>query len=145
MIVMNNSPGGQKSQWWRWPLLPFAVVAGALAGAFALTVVQWLGMKWQGGYSEDGWYYRYVLPVVSSAFFGWLYALIALNVAPNAKILASVVMTTILGVISAIGLLSVWSDHRKSLAEAIQSTIGSIASLTAAIVTIVSSRDDYTE
>jgi hypothetical protein len=130
-------------QWWRWPLLPFASFIGALAGAMLLTVIQWLGMKWQGGYSEDGWYYRYLLPIFSSALFGWLFALIALNVAPSAKVMAAVVMTTVLGVLFAVGLLFVWVNPRNEIASAIQSTVGAVASVAAAISTIVSNKDDY--
>jgi hypothetical protein len=142
---VTNPRDESPAQWWRWPLLPFAVFAGAFVGALLLTLLQWFGMKLQGGYSEDGWYYRYILPVISSAFFGWLYALIALNVAPRAKVMTSVVMTTILGVLTAIGLMFVWLNPRNEIGTSIQSTIGSIASLVAAIATIVSSKDEYAE
>ncbi|ADO00843.1 hypothetical protein Gbem_4143 [Citrifermentans bemidjiense Bem] len=141
----NGSELSRSSQWWRWPILPLAAVLGALVGAFLLTLLQWIGMKMQGGFREDGWYFRYILPVISSAVFGWLYALITLNVAPRGKVIASVVMTTILGVLALLGLIFTWFYKLDDIGTAVQSTVGSIASLVAAIATIVSLKDEYTE
>lgn len=134
-----------EAQWWRWPLLPFAAILGGMLGAFLLTLLGWFGMKMQGGFSEDGWYFRYILPITSSAIFGWFYVLITLNVAPKGKVIASVVMTTVLGVLTCIGLLFVWLNPHREIAAAIQSTVGSIASVVAAISAIVASKDEYTE
>ena len=133
------------SQWWRWPLLPFAAIIGGTLGAFLLVLLQWFGMKMQGGFSEDGWYFRYILPIVSAAAFGWLYVLITLNVAPKGKVIAAVVMTTVLGVLTCFGLLLTWLNPNQGTAAAVQSTVGSIASVVAAIATIVSSKDEYAE
>jgi len=138
-----EKPQSISSNWWIWPLLPFAVVIGASIGAFLLTLIQWLGMKMQGGFSEDGWYYLYILPVVSSAAFGWLYAYITLYLAPNGKIIAASVMVTVLGVIMAIGLLIMWLNPNRVLGESVQASIGSIATLVAAIATIVTQKDEF--
>ena len=132
-----------KSEWWRWPLLPFAAVIGAALGAVLLTLFQWFGMKIQGGFSEDGWYYRYILPVISSAAFGWLYVLITLNVAPRGKVIAAVVLTTIMGVLVVLGIILTWTGPVNDTARAVQSTVGSIASMIAAVATIVSLKDEY--
>ena len=141
---MNTTDQPRPSLWWRWPLLPFAALLGGSLGAILLTLLQWFGMKLEGGYNENGWYYRYILPVISSAFFGWLYALISLYVAPVAKVMAATIMTTILGVLSALGLVLVWVNPRYGTAAAIQSTVGSIASMVAAIATIVGYKDEFT-
>ncbi|WP_237067153.1 hypothetical protein [Microbulbifer guangxiensis] len=131
------------SRWWIWPLLPFAAFIGATIGAFLLTLMQWFGLKMQGGFQEDGWYYLYILPVISSAAFGWLYALITLHLAPRGKLITASVMVTALGVLIVIGLLFEWLNQDRSVGHSIQMTIGSIATLSAAIATIVTERDEF--
>ena len=79
---MNYQDKAPTQDWWRWPLLPFAAVAGALAGSIVATLLMWLGMKLQGGFSEEGWYFRYVMPVIASSIFGFIYTLISCEMAP---------------------------------------------------------------
>lgn len=138
-----ENPQRSSSQWWIWPLLPFAAVLGASIGAFLLTLMQWFGMKMQGGFSEDGWYFLYILPVISSVAFGWLYAYITLYLAPKGKVVTASVMVTVLGVISAIGLLFMWLNPLRELGEAIQASLGSITTMIAAIATIVTQKEDF--
>jgi hypothetical protein len=133
----------EPSGWWKWPLLPFASIIGAMIGAMLLTLLQWFGMKMQGGFSEDGWYFLYVLPVISSIAFGWLFVLITLNVAPRGKVIAAIVMTTILGVIIVFSLIFIWLNPVEGIGSAIQSTVGSIATMISAIVSIVNYREEY--
>jgi len=133
----------EPSGWWRWPLLPFAAIIGAMIGAALLTLLQWFGMKMQGGFSTDGWYFLYVLPVISSIVFGWLYVLITLNVAPKGKVIAAIVMTTVLGVLIAFSLFFVWAYPDEEIGSTIQTTIGSLATIIAAIVSIVNYKDEY--
>ena len=90
--------------------MPFAAFIGAALAAVAFTLLQWLGMKVSGGFSEDGWYYRFILPAISAGFFGYFYVLITLKVAPRGKVISAVVMTTILGVFSLLGLVAMWSE-----------------------------------
>lgn len=137
-----ENPQRSSCQWWIWPLLPFAAVIGASIGAFLLTLMQWFGMKMQGGFSEDGWYFLYILPVISSAVFGWLYAYITLYLAPKGKVVTASVMVTVLGVISA---MFMWLNSHRELGEAIQASLGSITTMIAAIATIVTQKDDLSD
>lgn len=139
----NPSLKNQLSGWLRWLLMPFAAFIGGSVGAFLLAFLQWVGLKMHGGFSEDGWYFIYILPIVCSVTFGWLYVLITLNIAPHGKFIAGVVMTTILGVITAFGIVFLWSGPRNDTVEVVQSTLGSIASMVAAIVSLVSLKDEY--
>jgi len=100
-------------------------------------LVLWFGMKMQGGFSEDGWYFRYVMPVISSAIFGYLYSTIAVEVAPRGKIIAGTVMVTILGLIAAISLFISWFAPATPIGEKIQMTVGSMATMVVAILTLV--------
>ncbi|ENM5891519.1 hypothetical protein E5115_004029, partial [Vibrio mimicus] len=81
-MINEQSDEKRSSKWWIWPLLPFASIIGAALGAFLLVLIQWFGMKVQGGFREDGWYFLYIMPVLSSAIFGWLFSYITLYLAP---------------------------------------------------------------
>jgi hypothetical protein len=133
----------QPSEWWRWPLLPFAAVLGAVLGAMLFGMVQWFGMKMQGGYSEDGWMYRYVMPVLISGAFGWLYAWIACEVAPRGKVIAGVVMTTILFLLAAGSVMLAWVTSGYGIGDTIQATIGCVVSLVAAIVALIQAHEKH--
>jgi len=124
------------NQWWRWVVLPFATIIGSAIGTFLISLLQWFGMKMQGGFSEDGWYFLYIMPVISSAVFGWLYAYIACEIAPKGKVVAGTVMVTVLGFIAVLGLLITWMRPDKSIGESIQITLGSIATMVAAVLTL---------
>lgn len=126
-----------KNQWWRWPLLPFASFVGATLGATLFTAIQWLGMKMTGGFSEDGWFFLYVLPVISSAAFGWLYAWITCYVAPAGKVIAGVVMVTVLALLSILGLAIAWHWNEYPTIENVRTTLATIAMLVAAIAALV--------
>jgi hypothetical protein len=126
-----------RSEWWRWPLLPFACVLGASLGALALTWVQWFSMKMMGGFSEDGWYYLYVLPLMGSALFGFLWSRIACAVAPRGKIIAGTVMTTVLGMLVLLGVLLILASPGRTGGEKIQAVVGAIATVVGAIVAVV--------
>jgi hypothetical protein len=130
---------GQTSsnQWWRWPLMPFAAFFGAALGSFLLGLLQWFSMKFQGGYSEDGWWFRYIMPVFTSAAFGWLYIWIACAIAPRGKVVAGTVMITILFIFLIFTLAFTWLSTRYEVGYEIQVTIGVIATLVAAVVALV--------
>ncbi|QSX34480.1 hypothetical protein JYB87_04310 [Shewanella avicenniae] len=136
-------PQDQSSRWWLWPLLPFAAFIGAGIGAFLLTLFQWFGLKMQGGFSEDGWYFLYILPIISSAAFGWLFAYITLYLAPKGKVIAASVLVAILGAFSVFGLLFMWLSPQREVAEAVQATISSVATVSAAIATIVTQKNEF--
>lgn len=127
--------------WWRWPLLPFAAFAGAMAGSAAFMLLQWVSMKMQGGYSEDGWFFLYIVPLMQSAMFGYLYALISCHVAPYGKFIAGVVMVTILvgGLLLLLALMWIKLEFSKEL---IQPTLAVIAISITSVSTLVSLRDE---
>lgn len=135
--MANEPTDRQTADWWRWPLVPFAAVFGGTVGAFLFGVVQWLGMKLQGGFSEDGWMYRYIVPFLVSCAFGWLYAYCACAVAPRGKLIAGVVMTTLLFLLGLLSIAIVWLSEKYSLGPAIQITIGTVATLIAAVTALV--------
>jgi hypothetical protein len=134
---MNYQEKAPTQDWWRWPLLPFAAVAGALAGSIVATLFMWFGMKFQGGFSEDGWYYRYVIPVIASAIFGFIYTLISCEMAPRGKLITGTVMVTILGLFGLLSIILTWAMPDFPVGDAIQSTVGTIASMIAAVMTLM--------
>lgn len=124
-------------QWWRWPLvLPAAAIGGAL-GAFILTAMQWFALKMQGGFSQDGWYFLYVLPLLSSVAFGWLYTYIAWQVAPKGKAVTGIVLVTLLGIASAFSIFLVWWVLDYPTGQAVQTTLACIANTVASIFSLV--------
>ncbi|MBF5037935.1 hypothetical protein INP77_00370 [Methylophilus sp. 13] len=132
----------QSSQWWRWPLLPFASILGGLLGSMLFVFLHWLLMKFQGDFHEDGWWFRYILPTISSGVFGWLYIYITFRVAPKGKVIAGVVMTTILGIFTIFSIVASWYLSSNSMINAIQQTIGALAAFIFAIVGLVQMKDE---
>lgn len=128
----------RKHDWWRWPLVPFVgVVAGAL-GAVAFGLLQWIGMKFYGGFSEDGWFFMYILPTMTSAVFGYAFVASTHYVAPKGKVISAVVMTTLLGLFFLLSVVLAWGTYKQSTAESVKTTVGCVAALVAAIATLVS-------
>ncbi len=85
--------------WWRWPLIPIAALLAAVVGSVLFGIVQWIGMKTMGGFHEDGWYYLYIMPLMSSGVFGYIWCLVAGYVAPRGKFIITVVMATVLAML----------------------------------------------
>ncbi|EJL6633924.1 hypothetical protein NMS63_003732 [Vibrio cholerae] len=142
-MINEQSDEKRSSKWWIWPLLPFASIIGAALGAFLLVLIQWFGMKVQGGFREDGWYFLYIMPVLSSAIFGWLFSYITLYLAPKGKVIAATVMVTVLGVILSFSTFVLLVDPYREFSESIQASISSVVTMIAAISTIVSQKDDF--
>ena len=134
----NQSIGDVSSrQWWRWPLMPLASIAGACAGSIVIGLFLWFTMKLQGGFSEDGWFYIYVTPVISSIAFGYNYSYIACSVAPCGKVIAGTVMATLLAIFLIGGVVIFWTSPAKTTEESVQITIGAVACIVAAITALV--------
>jgi hypothetical protein len=133
----------RKGDWWRWPLMPFAAVAGALIGSILFGLVQWFGMKLQGGFTEDGWMYRYILPALTSAAFGWLFVYISCMVAPRGKVITGTVMTTLLVLLGIANLFLIWGLQRYGTGEAIQLTVGSVFTSAAGVVALVQVHSEH--
>jgi hypothetical protein len=140
--MLKDVAAATNNQWWRWFFVPVAALAGGIVGSYALGVVAWLGAKMHGGYSEDGWWFRYILPVLMSATFGWLYGLIACAVAPRGKIYAGIVMTTLLIIVGIVTVSLSWIMPRVPTGIAIQVTVGTLASTLCAIFAIVKAHSE---
>jgi hypothetical protein len=130
------------SQWWRWPLMPFAAVFGGAIGALLFTLLQWVGMKFQGGASVDGWMFAYVVPVLSTAAFGYVYAYLACTVAPRAKFTTGVAMTSVLGVFSLVAGVLMWFNPEYATGRAALETVQFLAGMAGAISALVQVRDE---
>ncbi len=131
------SPTQRAVTWWRWPLIPFVGVVAGTLGAIAFGLFQWIGMKLAGGYSEDGWYFLYILPVITSGIFGYVFVTSTHYVAPRGKFISSVVMTTILGLFLLLSVVLAWGPAHESVGDSVQMTVGCVAALVAAIATLV--------
>lgn len=139
----NNTGSTGKSDWWRWVALPFAAILGAMLCAFIISILQAASMFLFGGFSTDSVYSKYILPIFSSAIFGWIYVLITLNVAPRGKLIAAVVMITILGVISVVTQAHIWISPEYSLGYAIHSAIAALVTIGTSIMALALNKDDY--
>lgn len=130
----------EDSKWWLWPLMPFAAVLGATLGTMVVGLIMWLGMKFRGDFSEDGWYYLYIMPVITSVIWGVIFSYISYNMAPKGNFTAGTVMVTALCVLVFLILILIWASGQVELANKIQSTVGGIATMAGAIGGLVSVR-----
>ncbi len=126
-----------RNVWWRWPLMPLACIAGSVLGTLALGLFLWIGAKVQGGFTRDGWYFRYIMPFIGSCVFGFLWVQIAARVAPVGKLIASIVMGTMLGVIQLVLSILMWILPRVPVGEAIQSTVFGAGTIVAIVVSTI--------
>ena len=133
----NNNIGSNTSTWWRWPLIPFACVIGSILGATIMGLIQWFGMKMSGGYSEDGWYFIYVLPIITSATLGYLWVQISCSVAPSGKRTTAIVMTVLLATLLVLVTTLSFFNPSYGTSEKVQSVLGGIAMMAASIYTII--------
>src|SRR4051794_22938225 len=101
---MNQSPVDdsmkrKRSQWWRWPLVPIASLAGAIAGGAAYALIWSLF----SGASSDSLFVRYISPLLAGGMFGYLVPQISHIVAPAGKVPAAICMTVIALVTHVVG------------------------------------------
>lgn len=106
----------------------------------ALGLIMWLGMKFRGDFSEDGWYYLYIMPVITSVVWGVIFSYISYNMPPKGNLTAGTVMVTILGVFVLLMLVLIWGTGGLEISNKIQSTVGGIATMAGAIGGLVSAR-----
>ena len=95
--------------WLRWIALPFAAFIGSALGSLAFVFLYWVGMKIHGGFSEDGWFYRFILPLLGAGMSGYLVPIISYKVAPKAKFISAVVMVSIMGAFIFISIIALFS------------------------------------
>lgn len=135
--LSNESPDPKRMDWWRWPLVPIGSITGAFGGALLMTVIQWIVMKTEGRISEDGWWARFVQPLMVSGVFGYLWSTLAYSIAPKGKLIAGVVMTTLLGVFWGAMFIIVLNNSNFVVFK-VHATIIVVTSMTAAICGLIS-------
>ena len=123
--------------------MPIAAIAGGVVGSALFALIQWFGLKMQGGFSEDGWMYQYIVPTMTAAAFGWLFVYISCQVAPRGKVIAGTVMTTLLVLLGVLNLFLVWGLQRYGTDEAVRLTIGSVVTSIAGIVALVHAHSEH--
>lgn len=124
------------NEWLRWIALPFAASIGSMAGAILVGMFMWFTAKMQGGYSPDGWWMMYVVPLFGSIAMGYLYTLISYEVAPRGKCVASTVMVTLLAVFM-LGTVSIgWLMPDYSAGKAVEVTVSAIATTATAVIVL---------
>ena len=127
----------------KWVLMPFGTILGSVLGSLALVLVLWIGMKISGQMTEDGWYFRYILPFMSSCVVGYLWGYISGTLAPRGKFITSTVMVTILCILMVILVVLTWILHGIPVSNAIQSTVGCIGTVISAIVSVFVIKEEY--
>ncbi|MBB1471822.1 hypothetical protein H5368_02130 [Luteimonas sp. MC1782] len=127
--------------WWRWPLLPFAAFIGAFLGSMLFYAFQWFSMRFTGYYTEEGWYFLYVMPVLNAGIFGYIFASISYWFAPSHKFIAGVVLGTILGVVGLTIVVVGWIVPAVTTAEAISGTLAVAAWIAGVCFGLASAKD----
>ena len=139
-----DGEGSLAHGWWRWPLVPFAAFIGATLGAMLFMLLQWLAMKFNGSMSEDGWFFQFVLPAMQSAVFGWLYVLISCTVAPRARYVTGVVMTTTLICLLVLVTGYAWAKSYGSMTGSlIQLTINGVIASFSCVISLMNMKEEY--
>jgi hypothetical protein len=120
--------------WWRWPLIPIAATFAAVVGSALFSFAYWIGLKIIGGFHEDGWFYLYILPALSSGVSGYLWCYSAAYVAPRGKLLVSVVMATVLAMLVVLVIVAHFSAPELFSTHPVMMTFSSIAAFLGAIL-----------
>lgn len=129
------------SQWWRWPLMPVASIGGAVFGSMIVGGINRLGMMMNGA-SPDGWWIRFIEPIMVSGMFGYIWAYLAYAIPPFAKLISGVVMTTILGMLCLFTIVMAFNDVTLPTGDRVSTSIAAAATLVGAIGAILQCRED---
>ena len=138
---MNATTAASNIAWWRWPLVPVASILAAAVGAIVLSTIQGIAVGLQDDYSRTGWFHLFIYPVIPSAIFGYLLAGVAFHVAPTARLQAGTVMTTFMGFVLVAFTTFCWVAGVPA-GDAIQTTMGSLAAIAAAVVALLQARKE---
>lgn len=131
-----------RSNWWRWPLMPIAALTGAIIGTILVGVLQWVGMKLSGSYNEDGWYFKYIVPLVMWGCFGYFLTAISYRVAPAGKIVASAVVATTFCVVMILIVLFGFTRNTPTLIAGLQVILSFGVLVGGATFGIIQARDE---
>jgi hypothetical protein len=120
---------------------PHTAPVGALVGSILLGILQWFGMKMTGGYYEDGWYYLYIMPLITSGVFGWLWCMIASYIAPQGKTITGTIMATVLAMLGLFLVFASFAQLERTVGERIQLILASIAMLIGSIIAVIQTHE----
>lgn len=137
-----STSSGWATAWWRWPLIPIAAPAGAIIGSILFGFTQLFFMKMHGGFHEDGWYYLYIMPLVTSGVLGWMWCIISSAIAPTGKTITSTVMATVLAMLGAFILFVAFTQREKTTGERIQLVLAYIATLIGSICAVAQTYEE---
>jgi hypothetical protein len=140
--LSEEAPNSKQMDWWRWPLVPIGSIAGAIGGAILMAALQWLAMKIEGRIREDGWWARFVQPLMVFGAFGYLWSTLAYSIAPKGKLIAAVVMTTLLGVLWGVAIIILLNDSNFPVFDKVYASISVVTSMIAAICGVVSKHSE---
>jgi hypothetical protein len=101
----------QSSQWWRWPLLPFASIFGAAAGGAAYALF-WYFFS---GAMTGSPFEHYVLPFIAGGTYGYLVPKISYKIAPAGKMASAISMTVIALVLQALYVASLLMEQQPDI------------------------------
>jgi hypothetical protein len=127
--------------WWRWPLVPVASIAAGFAGSVAFRLMHW-SLELTGDFDERGWYVRYTMPVIQMMVLGGLWAYVATRVAPNHKIMAGVVMASVLGTILLCLNVIGFTLNEFTSAQKLELAAGSLGGIAGAVMGLLKARED---
>lgn len=124
-------------QWWRWPLMPVVAAAGSFIGVAALMFFGWLSLHVFGGFSNDSWLVRYMLPIAAASTAGFLFAFCACNVPPRGGVVSGIVMTTIYAVVKVGWVLSIWLTPGQAMGRAVMELVVGVVAVISAVSYVV--------
>lgn len=142
---VNSSTGTDRSRrevdyaegWWRWPLVPLAAIAASLVAIMGITFCGWYTIKMFGGIHEDGWIYRYILPVVGSGWAGFAWCYSSAYVAPRGKVITSAVMATVVSTIVLALAGAVFAFPQSFSTHPIEMALNAVATIVGSVIATV--------
>lgn len=133
----------KKIQLIRWMLLPIFSIIGSIILAIIFGFILWLIMKSSDNYNPNSNYVLHLLPALSSLVLGWSYVYITIKMAPKAKVIVTIVMSTIFCLFM-IFLLLIMLIFLEDMPDSItQLIIIAIFSLLAAITTTIRYKNKF--
>lgn len=133
-----------KYQWWRWPLMPVAAVAGSFIGVAAFMLFGWLSLHVFGGFSNGSWLVRYILPVAAASTAGFLFAFCACNVPPRGGVVSGIVMTTIYAVVKVGWVLSIWLTPGQAMGRTVMELVVGVVAVISAVSYVINFHNEST-
>lgn len=119
-------------------MVPLAAIAASLVAMIGITFCGWYALKMFGGFHEDGWIYRYILPVVGSGWAGFAWCYSSAYVAPRGKVITSAAMATVVSIIVLFLAGAVFASPQAFSNHPIEMALNAVATIVGAVVATVS-------